>query len=150
MPTVPQPIPAARRERTERQCPKHSETRGHPEDDRTPVPLPEPVHRRPDTADTSPGTVRTCRQSTGGSAASLHLQSLMPFVFLPFLQKLRGLPFDLGNVDSFLGHLVERRKLAKLGYNLHHFVGHIIDFFLRRKAPQAEADRRMRQILTYA
>ena len=66
------------------------------------------------------------------------------------MQGLGGLPLHLGNVDAFLGHLVKWRKLAQLGDDLDHLVDDVVDFLLRVKATEAEANRGVGQIFADA
>src|SRR5208282_6045252 len=66
------------------------------------------------------------------------------------MQGLGGLPLHLGDVDTFLGHLVKWRKLAQLGDDLDHLFDDIVDFLLRVKATEAEADRSVGQVLSDA
>src|SRR5580704_3685837 len=66
------------------------------------------------------------------------------------MQGLGGLPLHLGDVDAFLGHLVKWRKFAQLGDDLDHLVDDVVDFLLRVKAAEAEADRGVGQIFADA
>src|SRR5260370_28843815 len=40
------------------------------------------------------------------------------------------LPLHFRNIDALFGHFVERRELAQLGDDLHHFVDNVIDLLL--------------------
>ena len=62
---------------------------------------------------------------------------------------MRG-PDNLGKIDAFFGHLVERRKLAQLLHHVDHLVGHVIDFVFRVEPAEAEPDGRMRQVVARA
>src|SRR6266436_1711022 len=66
------------------------------------------------------------------------------------MQDLGGLPLHLGDVDTFLSHLVKRRKLAQFGDDLDHLVDDVVDFLLRIEASEAEADRGVGQVFPYA
>src|SRR5271163_3512251 len=57
------------------------------------------------------------------------------------------LPLNLGYVDAFLHHLVERRQLAKLLHDVDQLVRDIINLGLGVEAAQAEADRAVRDII---
>ena len=51
-----------------------------------------------------------------------------------------GGPLDLGEVDAFLDHLVERGELAEVLDDGDDLVGDVVDFCLGVEAAEAEAD----------
>jgi hypothetical protein len=51
-----------------------------------------------------------------------------------------GGPLDLGEVDTFLDHLVERRELAEVLDDVDDLVGDVIDFRLVVEAAETKAD----------
>ncbi len=59
-------------------------------------------------------------------------------------------PLDLGQVDAFLDHLVERRELAKVPYYVDELVSHVINLGLGVEATDAEADGRVRDVVAQA
>src|SRR5581483_1862895 len=61
-----------------------------------------------------------------------------------------GLPFNPHQVHTVFHPFVKRRKRTQLFYNIDHFCGHVVDFGLRVKAAQSEADRAVRQIIAQA
>src|SRR5580692_9741908 len=66
------------------------------------------------------------------------------------MQGLGRLPLHLGDIDTFLGHLIKWRKLAQLGDDLDHFVNHVVDFLLRVESAESEADRGVGQVFSDA
>ena len=50
-------------------------------------------------------------------------------------------PLDLAQINAFFVHFVQRRKLAQFVHYIDHFCRHIIYFFFRVKAAQAEAHK---------
>src|SRR5713226_1201935 len=58
-----------------------------------------------------------------------------------------GCPLDLGKVDAFLRHLVQRAHLPQLGYLTDHVRLHEVDFRFAVEPSDAEADGGVRQIL---
>src|ERR1700731_3193750 len=58
-----------------------------------------------------------------------------------------SLPLNLGEVDTFLDHFVERGKLTKLLHYVDQLVGRVVDFCLGVEASQTKADRTVRDIV---
>src|ERR1700730_1021608 len=62
------------------------------------------------------------------------------------LSALGCLPVHFRDVDTFLGHFIQRGQLTQFGYHLHHLVDDVVDFLLRVETAEAKADRRMSQV----
>ena len=60
------------------------------------------------------------------------------------------LPLHGRQIDAFLRQLVQRRHLAKARDHVRQLVCHVIHFFVSGPAAQAEANRRVREIVARA
>src|SRR5260221_8075937 len=59
-----------------------------------------------------------------------------------------ALPLDLGQIDAFLDHLVERRELAQAPHGAHDLSDREVDLLALREPAEAEADRAVRQLVS--